>query len=99
MKWQKGRSGNPGGRPKEIGHVRELARQHTDEAILTLVVVMSNPRENSRARVAAAEALLDRGWGRPDSSVNVSSTVSITHEQALAALMEDRSEQQVAGPH
>ena len=98
MKWQKGQSGNPGGRPKENGHVRELARQHTDDAIQTLVEVMNNAQENSRARVAAAEALLNRGWGRPDSSVNVSSTVSITHEQVLATLMEDSSEQQVTEP-
>jgi hypothetical protein len=25
----KGKSGNPSGRPKEIGHVRDLARKHT----------------------------------------------------------------------
>jgi hypothetical protein len=35
----KGQSGNKAGRPKEVGHVRELARQHTEEAIETLVAV------------------------------------------------------------
>lgn len=98
VKWQKGQSGNPGGRPKEIGHVRELARQHTDDAIQTLAEVMNNAQENSRARVAAAEALLDRGWGRPDSSVNVSSKVDLTHEEILDALMGHSSEQGIAEP-
>lgn len=59
-----GQSGNPGGRPKEVGHVRELARQHTEEAIQTLVQIMRTGKPD-RARVAAAEVLLDRAWGKP----------------------------------
>jgi Family of unknown function (DUF5681) len=35
--FSKGQSGNPGGRPKVVGEVQELARQHTGEAIKTLV--------------------------------------------------------------
>lgn len=60
----KGVSGNPGGRPKEVAEVRDLARQHTEEAIRTLVTIMRMGTPD-RARAAAAEALLDRGWGRP----------------------------------
>jgi hypothetical protein len=64
-----GNKANPGGRPKEIGHVRELARQHTEDAIRTLVEVMHDPEEKGPARVAAAQALLDRGYGRPPQSL------------------------------
>lgn len=69
MPFVKGQSGNPGGRPKELGHVRELARKHTEEAIQTLAAIMRDKNENSRARVAAAEAILDRGWGKPTQPV------------------------------
>lgn len=59
--FQKGVSGNPGGRPKEEHHVMTLARAHTPEAIKALVLALKYPRE----RVPAAIALLDRGWGKP----------------------------------
>jgi hypothetical protein len=60
----KGVSGNPGGRPKEIGHVRDLARLHTQEALETLVDIMRTGKTDS-ARAAAASELLSRGWGKP----------------------------------
>lgn len=62
--WKPGQSGNPGGRPKEVAEVREAARQHTPEAIRTLVTLMRKGKPD-RARAAAAEALLDQAWGRP----------------------------------
>lgn len=61
----KGVSGNPGGRPKVIENVRDLARQHTDAAIETLVTIALNPKSSDSARVQAASALLDRAWGKP----------------------------------
>jgi hypothetical protein len=57
--FQPGRSGCPGGRPRQ--DVTELARAHTTDAIRALVAALSNPRE----RVPAAVALLDRAWGKP----------------------------------
>ncbi len=64
--FQRGQSGNPGGRPKIVAGVRELARQHAKEAIGTLAGIMRDPRAPAAARIAAANALLDRGWGKPD---------------------------------
>jgi Family of unknown function (DUF5681) len=63
--FKKGQSGNPGGRPKVVAEVKELAREHTAEAIQTLVSIMTNPKSAPAARVSAANALLDRGYGRP----------------------------------
>jgi hypothetical protein len=38
--FQKGISGNPGGRPKVLGDVQELAREKSPEAINTLTDIM-----------------------------------------------------------
>ena len=70
--WQKGHSGNPSGRRREIGPVRELAKQYTEAAIDTLAKVMEDPSAPPSARVAAAEALLARGWGKPSQAIEMS---------------------------
>lgn len=44
--------------------LREMARQYTPQAIKALVDVCTSG-ESEAARVSAANALLDRGWGRP----------------------------------
>ena len=64
MPWKQGQSGNPGGRPKGDGEIRELAREHTPTALRTLVEICEHG-QNESARVAASNALLDRGWGKP----------------------------------
>jgi len=45
--------------------VQELARQYTEQAIETLAEIMNNHDAAAPARIAAAEALLNRGWGKP----------------------------------
>ena len=60
----KGQSGNPGGRPRDEQKVAELARSYTREAIETLAELMRSGNEE-RVRGMAAQALLDRGWGKP----------------------------------
>lgn len=71
--FQPGKSGNPFGRPKADVVVRDLAREHTAEAIKTLVEIASNPKASESARVQACNALLDRGWGKaPQYTENVS---------------------------
>jgi len=69
--FKKGQSGNPGGRPKVVAEVRELAREHTQDAIKTLVDIMGDDKAHHSARVAAAKELLDRGYGRAPQDLTV----------------------------
>jgi hypothetical protein len=68
--FQKGQSGNPGGRPKEDAEVKALARSAGPEAIEKLVELMRG--DEARTALAAAQALLDRGFGKPGQSVELS---------------------------
>lgn len=45
--------------------IRSLARGHTEGALATLASIMHSDKAPESARVAAANALLDRGWGKP----------------------------------
>lgn len=45
--------------------IRSLARAHTDSAIKALVGIMNQDEAPPAARVSAASAILDRGWGKP----------------------------------
>lgn len=85
-KWVKGQSGNPGGRPKEIGDVKVLARQHTPEAIQTLADIMTDTEAPPAARVAAANGILDRGYGRAPASLKVEGTPESTIIAMIKAL-------------
>jgi hypothetical protein len=64
-RWQKGISGNPGGQPKGMADVKRLARSFTQDAIATLAEIMKDTEQSGPARVSAATALLDRGYGKP----------------------------------
>ena len=77
MPFEKGSSGNPGGRPRALGSVQKLAREHTEEAVLALVDVIRNPLSKGSEIVAAAQAILDRGWGKPTQSVELEHTGKI----------------------
>lgn len=83
-RWKKGSaSPNPGGRPKETGDVRELAKSYTEAAVRTLAEIMENQESPAAARTAAASALLDRAWGRPASSLE--GRVEVQHSIASVA--------------
>jgi len=49
---------------KALTEIRSLARSHTRTALNILVQVMRNKDATPAARVSAANAILDRGWGK-----------------------------------
>ena len=65
MPFAPGKSGNPGGRPKAVGGIRELARKYDKAAIAVLAELMNNASTPAAARIMAANSLLDRGCGKP----------------------------------
>jgi len=88
--WKKGQSGNPGGRPKEVAEVRELARQYTEQSIQTLVTLMQSAG-SERTRLAAASELLDRGYGRPPQAIDLGGPIQIVNydSERLSKLTND----------
>jgi hypothetical protein len=105
--FKKGETGNPGGRPKSVPEVRELARQYTTEAIETLVDVMQDRDATPGARVAAANSLLDRGQGKAPQTFEATNLDVLTDAELdrtisdaiarLRAIGAERAALQVAG--
>lgn len=50
--------------------IRSLARSHTVTAVRTLAGIMQEKKCPAAARIAAATALLDRGWGKPTQPIS-----------------------------
>ena len=55
--------------PKTLTEIRSLARSHTRIALNVLVGVMRSKDATAAARVSAANAILDRGWGKATQTV------------------------------
>ena len=68
-------SGRPAGAGNKAAselklNLSELARQHTNDALDTLVEVMKSGQSDA-ARISAATAILDRGYGRPTKTTSL----------------------------
>lgn len=49
---------------RTLTEIRSLARSHTQTAVRVLVGIMRSNDATPAARVSAANAILDRGWGK-----------------------------------
>jgi hypothetical protein len=66
--------------PRAVTEIRSLARSHTRTALNVLVGVMRSNQATPAARVAAANAILDRGWGKaPQAIENSGGALELVH--------------------
>lgn len=75
-----------------LNRVASYARGHTEKALNTLVKIMEDEEAPPTARVAAANSVLDRGWGKPvqtiagdpDNPVNVITRIELVGVKPVA---------------
>ncbi len=77
-----------GSTAKQITDVRDAARQHTLAAVETLVSVMEDLKAPHSARVAAANGILDRGYGKATQHIEAEISVydSLSYDDKVALL-------------
>jgi hypothetical protein len=56
-------------RARSILEIRSLARSHTQTALNILVSVMRSNDATAAAKISAANAILDRGWGKAPQAI------------------------------
>jgi hypothetical protein len=75
--FEKDKSGNPGGRPREIQEIVELARANSVDAVKTLSDIMRDPGAPQAPRIAAANPFLDRAYGTPKEVVDLQGKMTL----------------------
>jgi hypothetical protein len=78
--FQPGKTGNAGGRPKKTEEERtleQMCKDKTPEALKTILAIMGQG-EQERARLAAAQYIIDRGWGKAKESVELSGALTLS---------------------
>lgn len=71
---RKGAGRKPGKVSEAKRTIAEMAKEHGQLALQTLVDVASDAKAPHAAKVSAANALLDRGYGKPPQAVDHSSS-------------------------
>ena len=74
--WKPGQSGNPGGKPPSDPNLKAAAKEHTIDALNTLVDIMKHGKKDSD-RLAAASIILDRGHGKATQHIEVGDNSSL----------------------
>ena len=83
---------------KSLTEIRSLARSRTSSALNVLIAVMRDAKSPPAARIAAANAILDRGWGKPPRlfttartgllNSSIEASVSLSTRQGLGIMVQ-----------
>ncbi len=73
--FEKGKSGNPSGRPKIPEDARAMLKAATPAAVKLLVDTLNNENERTETRVKCAEAVLDRVYGKANQPIDLGGAV------------------------
>ena len=74
---------------KSITDIRSFARQYTETAISVLIGIATNKEASDSARASAAQYLIDRGWGKPSQTVDM--TVEVNPLESLYDKVKNKS--------
>ena len=91
-----GKSGNPHGRPKIPDNIKEAFRALVPEAVEILGTIMRNPKEKTLGRLDAIKTILDRAYGKPaqsqDITVDMAGSMDVTTQirRVLVEMDNDR---------
>ena len=85
-KFQKGKSGNPGGKPKVIKEAIEHAKQNVPKTMGLLFEIACDTSHKTADRISAIKEYHDRALGKAPQSVAHSGNIGLSHEDALLAL-------------
>ena len=69
--FEKGKSGNPSGRPKIPEDARAMLKAATPAAVKLLVDTLNNSNEKTETRVRCAETVLDRVYGKANQPIEL----------------------------
>lgn len=79
-----GKRPGAGRKPGKVGkakkELQDMAKDHAKEALETLRKIMTNDQEPAAARVSAANAILDRGYGKPPQALTGPDGGPMQHE-------------------
>lgn len=69
--FEKGKSGNPGGKKKIPDDIKEMLRGATPAACKLLCDTINDPEAKTELRIKCSEIVLDRVYGKPQQAVEV----------------------------
>lgn len=84
-------AGRPKGVPnKATACIKAAASEYSDKALETLAEIMAGVEHPAAARVGAANAILDRAYGKPKQSMDVDATVQATVSKIVRKIVDPR---------